>query len=72
MTAGETTVLVAVDAARCRGHQMCVLGCPDVFVEGDNDDGTVEVVAARQPADRLDELRRTESSCPETAVSIIV
>jgi ferredoxin len=64
------TIHVAIDDGRCRGHQMCVLASPDMFVSGDNDDGLAEVVAPEQPDGRLEELRRTASGCPESAISI--
>jgi ferredoxin len=64
------TVRVSIDPGLCRGHQMCVLGSPDVFASGDNDDGLGEVLGAVQPQSRLEELRRVASGCPESAISI--
>jgi len=66
------TVVVRVDPARCRGHQMCVLGSPDVFVESSDDDGTVEVAEPHQPDTRLEALRLSQASCPEGAISVAV
>jgi ferredoxin len=49
---------------------MCVLGSPDVFVPGDNDEGQAEVVESVHPLSRLQDLRRTAAGCPESAITV--
>lgn len=64
-------IRVRIDHERCRGHQMCLLGMPDVFEVGDDVEGRAEVVSEVQPDDRLHELENVVASCPEQAISIV-
>jgi ferredoxin len=61
---------VQIDRARCRGHQMCVMGSPDVFLESDDVEGRAEVREPEQPDERLPELFEAAASCPERAVLV--
>jgi ferredoxin len=64
------TVEVSIDYRRCRGHQMCLMHTPDVFVDGDSDDGSAVVAARLQPDSRRAELEGTAAGCPEVAILI--
>jgi ferredoxin len=61
---------VQIDSARCRGHQMCIMGSPDIFVESDDIDGRAQVLQSEQPEERLAELLDAAASCPERAVLV--
>ncbi|WP_454883174.1 ferredoxin [Sphingomonas oryzagri] len=61
---------VSIDYRICRGHQMCVLGLPDVFAVGPDDEGRAMVILGRQPDERLAALRDAAASCPENAIRI--
>jgi ferredoxin len=63
-------VTVSIDHDLCRGHQMCVMGLPEVFVVGDNDEGQSDVRDKLQPRSRLEQLRLAARSCPESAIRV--
>jgi ferredoxin len=63
-------IKVTIDAEACRGHQMCILGMPNVFVVGDNEEGQARVLVANQPDGRLEDLRRVVASCPQQAIHV--
>jgi ferredoxin len=63
-------VAVSIDHDLCRGHQMCVMGLPEVFVVGDNDEGQSEVRDRLQPRSRLEQLLLAARSCPESAIRV--
>jgi ferredoxin len=63
-------VRVSIDVSRCRGHQMCIMGVPDVFVDGGGEDGKAEVTSDTWPSERLGQLSRAVVSCPERAIRV--
>jgi ferredoxin len=50
---------------------MCVVGFPDIFVVGNNDEGKAEVPQELQPDERLEELRTAVASCPQQAIRVV-
>ncbi len=69
-TGDSDVVAVSIDHDLCRGHQMCVMGLPQVFVVGDNDEGQSEVREKHQPRSRLEGLLLAARSCPESAIRV--
>jgi ferredoxin len=63
-------IRVTIDGERCCGHQMCVVGFPDVFRVGDNDEGKSEVLQELHPDGRLEDLLKAADSCPQQAIRI--
>jgi ferredoxin len=61
---------VAIDGGRCTGHGMCVLGRPDVFAVGDDDEGHAVVVAALHDDREREGLERVAAGCPEGAITV--
>ncbi len=49
---------------------MCIMGVPDVFVDGGSEDGQAEVTSDTWPSERLAQLSRAAGSCPERAIRI--
>ena len=62
---------VSLDLSRCRGHQMCMIGAPDVFVDGGDVDGRSELVSTTLPDQRLADLEQVVASCPESAIQVL-
>jgi ferredoxin len=63
-------IRVCIDGERCCGHQMCVVGFPDIFRVGNNDEGKSEVLQEWHPDGRLQDLFRAAASCPQQAIQI--
>ena len=59
---------VRVDAAKCVGHGRCYVLAPEVFEEDDR--GHCVVPSEEIPDDLVDEARRGETNCPESAISV--
>lgn len=64
------SISVEIDYGRCRGHQMCVIGVPDFFAVGDEDEGFAVVAVDEIPESCLPQLELAVRSCPEGAISI--
>ncbi len=65
-----TMLQVSIDNSRCQGHQMCVLGRPDVFAVGDGDEGHSQVTAPLRADGELASLAQVVAGCPEGAISV--
>ena len=63
-------VKVTIDKELCRGHHMCTLGAPDIFIVGDDDEGRAEVTSEEQPDERLADILKAVESCPEQAIRV--
>lgn len=60
---------VQIDDARCVGHSMCYLVCPEVFQLSD-EDGHAYVVSETVPDALAGAVRSAAQSCPEQAIMI--
>lgn len=68
--AGRSGVVnVTVDQDRCVSSGMCVMNAPEVFDQRD-DDGVVELLAARPGPDHAEETRKAAAACPALAIHI--
>lgn len=59
---------VRVVAARCVGHGRCYVLAPEVFEEDER--GHCVVIAGEIGEDLLDDARKGESNCPESAIEV--
>lgn len=59
---------VRVDAARCVGHGRCYVLAPEVFEEDDR--GHCVVPDEEIDASLVDEARKGETNCPESAIRV--
>lgn len=59
---------VRVDGARCVGHGRCYVLAPEVFEEDER--GHCVVIAEQVAAELVDEARKGESNCPESAIEV--
>ena len=59
---------VSVDAARCVGHGRCYVLAPDVFEEDER--GHCVVSEAEVSGPLVDEARKGERNCPESAIRV--
>ena len=62
---------VAIDYKLCRGHQMCIIGLPEVFKIGPDDEGRAAIISILQPEERREDLLRAVASCPEQAIRVL-
>nr|WP_269456407.1 ferredoxin [Rhodococcus qingshengii] len=53
----------------CRGHQMCVLGLPQIFEVGDDDEGRA-LVTSCVTEELKEKLLDVARSCPESAIVV--
>ncbi|MEJ2851834.1 MULTISPECIES: ferredoxin [unclassified Saccharothrix] len=60
---------VIVDQDRCVGSGQCALTADDVFDQRD-DDGTVVLLDAAPPAERLADVRQAAVMCPALAITV--
>ncbi|MBA4863577.1 ferredoxin [Streptomyces sp. PSKA54] len=58
---------VTVDDERCRGHGVCCVACPEVFVL--TDDGYTVVETPEVPVEFEEAVRSAAASCPERAIT---
>ena len=58
---------VTVDELRCIGSGACVLACPEVFDQRD-EDGVAVVLAPVPPAGLHAQVRRAAAGCPSMAI----
>jgi ferredoxin len=63
------TMRVTVDRDRCCGGGQCVLVAPDIFDQRD-EDGLVELLQERPPAERHEDVRKAARICPGLAIFI--
>jgi ferredoxin len=62
------TLTVAVDGAKCQGHNRCMVLCPEVF-EAD-ELGYSVVKTDRVGPELADKVRLAETNCPEHAITV--
>ena len=60
---------VRIDTARCVGHGMCHLLCPEVFSLSD-EDGRAYVADEKVPAEYVHMVTQASRGCPEEAIQI--
>jgi ferredoxin len=61
---------VRVDEARCVGHGLCHIVCPEVFALSD-EDGRAIAVDENVPQRLEHDARQAARGCPEEAIQII-
>ena len=60
-------ITVSLDPARCQGHGLCYMHCPEVF----GSDDQAFAVLLRQPRDdEAASVRSAVESCPERAIEM--
>lgn len=60
---------VKIHEARCVGHGMCRMACPEVF-ELSDEDGHGYVLQEDVPAHLEEAVQQAVSSCPEQAIEV--
>ncbi|MFI9818219.1 ferredoxin [Saccharothrix variisporea] len=60
---------VVVDQDKCVGSGQCVLTADDIFDQSD-EDGTVVLLDATPPAERLADVRQAVVMCPAMAITV--
>jgi ferredoxin len=59
---------VNIDSAKCQGHGICEMLCPEVFVV--DDAGYGSVIDENPPSTVWDQVTEAEHNCPESAISV--
>lgn len=60
---------ISADPGKCLGTGNCALVAPDVF-DQDDEDGTVTLLRAEPPGERLAAVRRAVLQCPSGAIRL--
>jgi sterol 14-demethylase len=68
-TVKSTGLHIVLDQDLCQGHAMCVGEAPDVFRIGD--EGKVEAILDRPPAELHEKVRHAAKYCPTRAIRLV-